>query len=337
MIEKPVRNLSCESVEVDCKELRVRQDLRESDKLLGEFSHSYCKGILQFLESPFRQSFILHVRQFALKVVYRKSESIQFIPLENPLERIHALGSTEVVADKSSDVFSCVIAEVIDGMTLVGIHDKRVEVREILRSKDFRNLLETVRTEVEILKILEIHEIWMQAHKTVCTNCKSLELSKFGDIFSRVETAEELIGIRIKHNLLSSSEILYFKRNALLCLEHEELNISHTALVRTVLPYAHIVPMFHLLGSIPFGEHAEGTANCKDSERVTSRCADRDRKGSLLNNLESIVTSHRHLLYRRESHIGNPFHITGIDIPLEMNIHFTRAHSPVQIEFSFLV
>ena len=173
-----------------------------------------------------------------MEIIYGQSQSIKVIPFKYSLRKFRFI-------NESSDIFSDIIAKVIYGMTLVRIEFKSMKVREVFRSKDVRNSLETVRAEIQIFEILQILEVRVKFSKSVSTDCKSLEVSELRDMLSGAETAKEMIGIGINYNFLSSSKILNLERNFLDGLEHKELYRSYTSLVRTVLPHRHIGPMLH--------------------------------------------------------------------------------------------
>ena len=222
-------------------------------------------------------------------------------------------------------------------MTLVRIEFKSMKVREVFRSKDVRNSLETVRAEIQIFEILQILEVRVKFSKSVSTDCKSLEVSELRDMLSGAETAKEMIGIGINYNFLSSSKILNLERNFLDGLEHKELYRSYTSLVRTVLPHRHIGPMLHSFRCLPLCEHIQATAYCKQGKRVTGRSSDRNRKSRLLNHLQSIMSAHLYILGRFKHDICNSLYVTGIDLPVEAYLGYTRSGSSVKGQIGLFI
>ena len=211
-----------------------------------------------------------------------------------------------------------------------------MEVREILRSEDVRNGLEAVRTKVKVFEILQVHEVRMEGCESVRSDCKPLQIGKFCNILTGVKVAEEVVCIRVDHNLLGSCQILDLERNRLKGLEHEELYILDASLVRAVLPDLHIVPMLHPLGSLPLGEHSQRASNRKKGERVSRRSILRNRKSGLLNDLEAVMNGHLHIFLRLEDNLGNPFDVAGVHLPFEANHRLARARSPVEIQLRLL-
>ena len=221
-------------------------------------------------------------------------------------------------------------------MTLVRTEHKGMEVREILRSEDVRNGLETVRTKVKVFEILQVHEVRMEGCESVRSDCKPLQIGKFCNILTCIEIAEEVVRIRVDHDLLCSCQILDLKRNRLEGLEHEELYILDASLVRTILPDLHIVPMLHPLGSLPLGEHSQRASHCKKGEGVTCRSIHWDRKSGLLNDLEAVMNGHLHIFLWLEDHLCNSFDVTRVNLPFEADHRLARARSPIEIQLRLL-
>ena len=174
----------------------------------------------------------------------------------------------------------------------------------------------------------------METYKSVRSYSESLELGKLSYIFSCIKATEELVCIRIEYDFFSSCKILHLERKRFLCLKHEELDIPHTSLMRTVLPHLNVVPMLHLLRCIPFRKHSKRTTDCQYGKRVTCSSSYRDRKGCLLNHLEFVMASHAYLFERIKSNISDSLNITRIDLPLEMYIDFTWSCPSVEIQLS---
>lgn len=127
-------------------------------------------------------------KEFALKIVDRESDRIKLVPLEDPFRELRFIY-------ESSDILSDVVAEVVDGMTLVGIHDQRVKIREVLLCNHIRKRLEAVRAQIQVLQVPEVLEVRMEACKAICTDGKSLEVRELGDMLTCIKAAEEVVCI----------------------------------------------------------------------------------------------------------------------------------------------
>ena len=144
MLQDPLREASGEAIEVDSEELGIRQNLRNIPEFHRKLSQTDSKRVLEFLECPYRKTVLSHFREFTLEIVHRKSQSIEGVPGEDLLECTHTAFSVEIFINETTDVISCVIAEIIYGITLVRIHHQCVEIREVLLAEDIRKRLETV-------------------------------------------------------------------------------------------------------------------------------------------------------------------------------------------------
>ena len=222
-------------------------------------------------------------------------------------------------------------------MTLVGIHDQRVKIRKVLLCNQIRKRLEAVRAQIQVLQVPEVLEVRMEACKAICTDGKSLEVRELGDMLTCIKAAEEVVGVRVDHYLLCRSKILDLIWDLLLCIEHEELHIPYSSLVRAIFPYPHIVPMFHSFSSIPFHITVETTAHCKKSKRVTSRCIGRNRQGCLLDDLYALIPGQCHIFLWKELYISYSLRIARIDFPVETYLSLSRTCSAIEVKIRLLI